>query len=68
MKLSGMITNYCANINLKAKLRQEITLNDGTVYPKGTISELLILLEDNRYHFEANHSACTVTLEEIEFI
>jgi hypothetical protein len=68
MKLSEMITSYVSNPRSKAKLKKRLKLDDGTVYKKGTVSEILIKKNDGTYHFEANNSACTVTEDELEFI
>lgn len=64
-KFSDLIKNYTANINLKAKLKKRITIDNGTVLKKGTVSDLLIDMGDGKYHFEANQTACTVTADEI---
>lgn len=68
MKLSDMISSYINAPKLKAKLKQEIKLDDGTVFEAGTVSQLLIKKHDGSYHFESMDSACTVKSEELEFI
>lgn len=68
MELSKLLYNYTSSPKLKARLLVELTLSDGTEYPIGTISDLLIDKDNGTYHFEANHSACTVSRDEIEFI
>jgi hypothetical protein len=68
MKLSDMVALYARNPRAKAKLKKRIKLDDGTTFKKGTVSELLIDKGDGTYHFEANHSACTVKADEIEFL
>lgn len=68
MKLSDMVRSYTSNPRGKAKLKKRIKLNDGTVFKKGTVSDLLIKKDDGSYHFEALNSACTVTSDEIEMI
>lgn len=68
MRISDMIASYINEPKLKAKLKQEIKLDDGTVFEAGTVSELLIKKHDGSYHFESLNSACTVKVEEIEFI
>jgi hypothetical protein len=67
-KLSDMITAYATRPFLKARLKIRIKLDDGTIYRKGTVSELLIDKGNGTYHFEAKGSACTVTDGEIELI
>lgn len=68
MKLSDMVRSYASAPKLKAKLRQKIELDNGSVLEKGTVSVLLILKDDGKYHFECGDDACTVTKDEIEFI
>lgn len=68
MKLSAMIAAYAARPLLKARLKKGMRLDDGTVFRKGTVSDLLIDKGGGTYHFEAKHSAITVTADEIEII
>lgn len=68
MKLSDMINSYLRAPRMYAKLKIEITLDDGTVFAPGTISEILIQTAEDTYHFEANNTACTVSASEIEII
>jgi len=63
-----MIASYTSNMRLKAKLKKQIKLDNGTVFKKGTVSELLIAKENNTYHFEAKNQACTVDKQELEFL
>ena len=63
-----MIIAYAIRPGLKARLKIRIKLDDGTIYRKGTVSELLIDKGNGTYHFEAKGSATTVTAEEIELI
>lgn len=66
--ISDLVRSYGSSPRMKAKLKIEIKLDDGTVYPIGTVSDLLISKGNGQYHFEADNSACTVTANEIEFI
>lgn len=68
MKLSDMIASYISAPKLQGKLKNEVTLDDGTVFEQGTLSQLLIKKHDGSYHFESDHSACTVSHDEIEFV
>lgn len=68
MKLSDLITQHTKSMALQGKLLKRITLDDGTVYKKGTVSEILIDKGNDTYHFEANNSACTVKADEIEIL
>jgi hypothetical protein len=68
MKLSQMVAAYARNPRAKAKLKQRIELDNGDVLEAGIVSELLISKGDGKYHFEADHTACTVTEDEIEFL
>ena len=68
MKLMDMVKSYASQPRLKGRLLVEITLDDGTVYPKGTVSNLLVQKTEGTYHFEADHSACTVSVDEIEIL
>lgn len=68
MKLSALIASYTSNMKLKAKLNRQIKLDDGTVFRKGTVSDILIKKDEDTYHFEAKNSACTVKASEITFI
>jgi hypothetical protein len=68
MKISQMVASWASNPKAKAKLKVQIELDDGTVFEVGTVSDLLIAKGDGKYHFESDHSACTVTEDEIEFI
>jgi hypothetical protein len=68
MKLSDLIGSYVSQPRLKAKLKHGIKLDNGERLKKGTVSDLLIKKDNNTYHFEANNTACTVTVDEIEFI
>jgi len=68
MKLSELISSYTANMRLKARLKEDIQLNCGTVLKKGTVSALLIDKGNGEYHFEAENTACTVIASELEFI
>lgn len=68
MKLTDMVKSYTRNPKAKARLRERIKLDNGDVLEKGTVSELLIAKGNGKYHFEADHTACTVNENEIEFI
>ena len=68
MKISEMIRSYANQPKLKAQLKKRIKLDDGTVFKKGTVSEILIDKMDGTYHFEAKNSACTVKADEITFL
>lgn len=67
MKLSELMESY-ATEKLKARLLIDLELSDGTDYKVGQESEILIHKGGDEYHFEADHSACTVKRHEIEFI
>jgi hypothetical protein len=66
MKLSQLLKNY--NPSLKAKLNKSIKLDNGHVFKKGTVSDLLIQKDEVSYHFESQNNACTVSKDEITFI
>jgi hypothetical protein len=68
MKISEMLSSYVRNIHLKAKLKVQITLDNGKVLKKGTVSDFLIDLGDGTYHFESKDSACIVEEAEIQLI
>ena len=68
MKITDLIASYITNPKLQGKLKNEISLDDGTIFQKGTISEVLIKKHDGNYHFESDHSDCTVSHDEIEFV
>jgi len=66
--LRDLLTNYNKNINLKGKLNKSIKLNNGKTLRKGTVSDLLIEMENDMYHFESKDNACTVTKDEITIL
>jgi hypothetical protein len=66
MKLSELLGKF--RPGLKAKLLVEIKLNNGSVMPKGVISDLLIDKGNGTYHFEYDHDACEVKSEEIKIL
>jgi len=68
MKLSALTAAYATGPFLKARLRKGMRLNDGTVFRKGTMSDILIDKGDGTYHFEAKNLATTVSFDEIEII
>ncbi len=68
MKLSDMVAAYTKNIGNKAKLKKQIKLNNGITLKKGTVSVILIDKGNGKYHFEANNTATTVDVSEIEFV
>lgn len=66
--ISQFVDLYIAQPRLKGKLLIEINVNDGTFYPIGTESDLLIYKGEGMYHFEADNTAVIVSRDEIEFV
>lgn len=68
MKLTDMVKSYTQNMNLKAKLKQAIKLDDGIILEKDTVSDFLIKKQNGNYHFEAMNTACEVMPKEITIL